>query len=150
MVIGRLAASARLALNTRARPWAPDTRRDNVPRRAKDARPPRNVARPVGPLYVSPARQCWVKRFMRGESRQGRHTMPHSYGNNHLHVIFSTRERRPTIPASTLAELWAVIAGIGRNHRLAMIKVGLAAGAGIFHLTSHVIRDIVCRVSISN
>ena len=50
--------------------------------------------------------------------------MPHSYANNLLHVVFSTRERRPTIPASALAELWAVIAGIGRNHRLAMIKVG--------------------------
>jgi len=50
--------------------------------------------------------------------------MPHSYANNFLHVVFSTRERRPTIPASVLAELWAVIAGIGRNHRLEMIKVG--------------------------
>ena len=58
--------------------------------------------------------------------------MPHSYGNNHLHVVFSTCERRPTIPASRLAELWAVIAGIGRNHRPAMIKVGRPLGRGFF------------------
>ena len=50
--------------------------------------------------------------------------MPHSYCNNLLHVVFSTRERKPTIPAALLAELWTVLAGIGRNHRLTMIKVG--------------------------
>ncbi len=50
--------------------------------------------------------------------------MPHSYANNLLHVIFSTRERKPTIPAASFAELWAVLAGIGRNHRLTVIKIG--------------------------
>ena len=50
--------------------------------------------------------------------------MPHSYANNLLHVVFSTRERKPTIPAASFGELWAVLAGIGRNHRLTMIKVG--------------------------
>ena len=40
--------------------------------------------------------------------------MPHSYANNLLHVVFSTRERKPTIPAASSAELWAVLAGIGR------------------------------------
>jgi len=50
--------------------------------------------------------------------------MPHSYTNNLLHVVFSTRERKPTIPASLFKELWAVMAGIGRNHRLTVIKIG--------------------------
>ena len=50
--------------------------------------------------------------------------MPHSYVNNLLHVVFSTRERKPTIPAASFAELWAVLAGIGRNHRLTVIKIG--------------------------
>ena len=50
--------------------------------------------------------------------------MPHSYANNLLHVVFSTRERKPTIPAASFAELWAVLAGIGRNHHLTVIKIG--------------------------
>jgi putative transposase len=50
--------------------------------------------------------------------------MPHSYANNLLHVVFSTRERKRTIPSGSLAELWAVMAGIGRNHRLMVIKIG--------------------------
>ncbi len=50
--------------------------------------------------------------------------MPHSYVNNLLHVVFSTRERKPIVPAASLAELWAVLAGIGRNHRLTVIKIG--------------------------
>jgi REP element-mobilizing transposase RayT len=50
--------------------------------------------------------------------------MPHSYTNNLLHVVFSTRERKPTIPTASLRELWAVMAGIGRNHRLTVIKIG--------------------------
>ena len=50
--------------------------------------------------------------------------MPHSYCNNLLHTVFSTRGRKPIIPAALLTELWAVLAGIGRNHRLTVIKVG--------------------------
>ena len=50
--------------------------------------------------------------------------MPHSYANNLLHVVFSTRERKPTIPAGSFGELWAILAGIGRNHRLTVIKIG--------------------------
>jgi len=50
--------------------------------------------------------------------------MPHSYTNHLLHVVFSTRERKPTIPTASLRELWAVMAGIGRNHRLTVIKIG--------------------------
>ena len=50
--------------------------------------------------------------------------MPHSHANNLLHVVFSTHERKPTIPPTSFAELWAVMAGIGRNHRLTVIKIG--------------------------
>jgi len=50
--------------------------------------------------------------------------MAHSYTNNLLHVVFSTRERKPTIPAALFKELWAVMAGIGRNHRLTVVKIG--------------------------
>jgi len=50
--------------------------------------------------------------------------MPHSYTKNLLHVVFSTRERKPTIPAAAFAELWAAMAGIGRNHSLTVIKIG--------------------------
>ena len=50
--------------------------------------------------------------------------MPHSYANNLVHLVFSTHERRPMIPPESIAELWAVMAGIGRNHRLTVIKIG--------------------------
>ena len=50
--------------------------------------------------------------------------MAHSYSNNLLHVVFSTRERKPTIPGALFKELWAVMAGIGRNHRLTVVKIG--------------------------
>ena len=50
--------------------------------------------------------------------------MPHSYTNNLLHVVFSTHERTPTIPTESFAELWAFLAGIGRNHRFTVIKIG--------------------------
>ena len=50
--------------------------------------------------------------------------MPHSYTNNLLHVVFSTRERKSTIPTASFRELWAVLAGIGKNHRLTVIKIG--------------------------
>ena len=50
--------------------------------------------------------------------------MPHSYTANHLHIVFSTRERRKQISAELRPKLWAYIAGVGRNHDLVIHEVG--------------------------
>lgn len=50
--------------------------------------------------------------------------MSHSYIQNKLHVVFSTKERRKSIPHETQRELWPYIVGIGRNHQLSIAAVG--------------------------
>jgi putative transposase len=50
--------------------------------------------------------------------------MPHSYTANHLHVVFSTRERRNQISAEMQPRLWAYMAGVGRKHQLVIHEVG--------------------------
>ncbi len=42
--------------------------------------------------------------------------MAHSYSRNHIHLIFSTKERRNFIPRDWQARLWAYIAGICKNY----------------------------------
>ena len=39
-------------------------------------------------------------------------TMAHSYARNHIHLVFSTKERQNTIPKEMQPKLWAYIAGI--------------------------------------
>ncbi|MGH9671282.1 MAG: IS200/IS605 family transposase [Terriglobales bacterium] len=50
--------------------------------------------------------------------------MAHSYCNNFVHVVFSTKERKPLIPAERLEKLWAYFAGIARNHNLTLLAAG--------------------------
>jgi len=50
--------------------------------------------------------------------------MAHSFSRNHLHVIFSTRERRKTIPREWQPRLWAYLAGICNNHGMIALAVG--------------------------
>lgn len=50
--------------------------------------------------------------------------MSHSYCNNLVHVVFSTKERKPLIPADRLEKLWAYFVGIGRNHDLPLLAAG--------------------------
>jgi putative transposase len=50
--------------------------------------------------------------------------MAHSFSRNHLHVIFSTRERRKTIPRECQPRLWAYLAGICKNHGMIALAVG--------------------------
>jgi putative transposase len=42
--------------------------------------------------------------------------MSHSYSQNHLHVVFSTKERKTLIAKPTQPKLWSYTAGIARNH----------------------------------
>lgn len=77
------------------------------------------------------------------------YAMPHSYSANHLHIVFSTRERRKQITAVVRPKLWAYIAGVGRNHSLIIHEVGgyedhthvlLSLPATV--LLAHAIRDL--------
>ncbi|HEX7287060.1 MAG TPA: IS200/IS605 family transposase [Candidatus Angelobacter sp.] len=41
--------------------------------------------------------------------------MSHTYAQNHLHVVFSTKGRSKIIDKASQPKLWSYIAGIGRN-----------------------------------
>ena len=47
--------------------------------------------------------------------------MSHTFSQNHLHVVFSTKERKKLIPPSMQPKLWAYMAGIARNHEFLVL-----------------------------
>jgi putative transposase len=54
---------------------------------------------------------------------EGRH-MSHTYVQNHLHVVFSTKERRKLIKKALQPKLWSYMAGIARNHGFFVLANG--------------------------
>ena len=42
--------------------------------------------------------------------------MAHTFSQNHVHVVFSTKDRRKIICKALQPELWAYLAGISINH----------------------------------
>ena len=50
--------------------------------------------------------------------------MSHSYSSNRIHVIFSTKERRPSIDEDLQPKLWAYMAGIAHNQGFDAIIIG--------------------------
>ncbi len=50
--------------------------------------------------------------------------MSHTYAQNHLHVVFSTKERRKLIDQQTQPMLWSYLGGIGRNHGFLVLANG--------------------------
>lgn len=50
--------------------------------------------------------------------------MSHSHFRNLVHVVFSTKERKATIPTSDLLKLWAYLIGIGKNLKVLVIAAG--------------------------
>ena len=50
--------------------------------------------------------------------------MAHSYSRNHIHLVFSTKERRNTIPKERQPKLWAYIAGICKNYEMIAVAIG--------------------------
>jgi hypothetical protein len=42
--------------------------------------------------------------------------MPHSFVQNYVHVVFSTKERETLLSKPMQPKLWAYMAGIARNH----------------------------------
>lgn len=50
--------------------------------------------------------------------------MSHTYSQNHLHIVFSTKERIKIIQPSMQPKLWAYMAGIARNHDFLVLANG--------------------------
>jgi REP element-mobilizing transposase RayT len=50
--------------------------------------------------------------------------MAHTYASNFIHCVFSTKERRPLIPAARTAELYAYLGGIARGEGFSLMAAG--------------------------
>jgi putative transposase len=50
--------------------------------------------------------------------------MSHTYANNIVHCVFSTKDRRPLIPAARTDELYAYMGGIARGEGFALMAAG--------------------------
>jgi putative transposase len=50
--------------------------------------------------------------------------MSHTYAQNVIHVVFSTKDRRKTIPAEFQPKLWAYSAGICKNQGIFVHAIG--------------------------
>lgn len=53
-----------------------------------------------------------------------RWAMPHSYSQNLIHLVFSTKDRRDLIPATLQPRLWKYLAGIALHHGLHPKAIG--------------------------
>jgi REP element-mobilizing transposase RayT len=50
--------------------------------------------------------------------------MGSSYISNHIHVVFSTKNRVRSIKEQMQSKLWAYMAGIAENHGMHALKIG--------------------------
>jgi len=50
--------------------------------------------------------------------------MGSSYISNHIHVVFSTKNRLRSIQEHMQPKLWAYMAGIAENHGMHAVKIG--------------------------
>jgi putative transposase len=50
--------------------------------------------------------------------------MAHTYSSNFIHCIFSTKDRKPLIPAQRMSDLFAYLGGIARGEGFSLIAAG--------------------------
>ena len=50
--------------------------------------------------------------------------MSHSYSNNYVHAVFSTKDRQALIPAEFEKRLYPFIASIAREHKIPLLAAG--------------------------
>jgi putative transposase len=50
--------------------------------------------------------------------------LAHTFSRNHVHLIFSTKDRHKTIATKFQPRLWAYLAGIAKNHGMIALAVG--------------------------
>ncbi len=62
--------------------------------------------------------------------------MSHAFVKNHIHLVFSTKDRQPSISKDVQPELWSYLAGICRNQKMVAIAInGMSDHAHLlFHL----------------
>jgi putative transposase len=62
--------------------------------------------------------------------------MSHAFVRNHIHLVFSTKDRQPSISKDVQPELWSYLAGICRNQKMTAIAInGMSDHTHIlFHL----------------
>jgi REP element-mobilizing transposase RayT len=68
---------------------------------------------------VSAGKKCSLK-----SERRRRATLSHTYVQNIIHVVFSTKGRRKLIPREMKERLWAYIAGICKNEKIFVHAIG--------------------------
>ncbi len=95
-----------------------------------------NLAQGGNLWYTSPVRM----------SPGGATQLSHSFAENHLHAVFSTKERRNLIAKEIQPKLWAYIAGIGRNHGMVVRAVG--GGANHAHVLFRLTADLALAKAI--
>jgi len=69
--------------------------------------------------------------------------MAHTYSSNYIHMVFSTAQRLPTIPADRSERLYEYIAGIGRKIQVRTV----AAGGTANHV--HLLLLVPTKISIA-
>ena len=50
--------------------------------------------------------------------------MPHSYAQNHIHLVFSTKGRRTLVVKALQRRLWAYMAGICKSYDMLVFAIG--------------------------
>jgi len=50
--------------------------------------------------------------------------MAHTYASNFVHCIFSTKDRRPTLPSDRMADLYSYFGGVARSEGLTLVAAG--------------------------
>jgi putative transposase len=85
---------------------------------------------------VSPVRKGWdidpsddPERRRRGTNtcypaRNLAAPMSHSYSNNYVHVVYSTKDRKDLIPTGFEKQLYSFIASIAREHKIPLLAAG--------------------------
>jgi putative transposase len=48
----------------------------------------------------------------------------HTFSRNHIHLVFSTKDRRNSIAKECQPRLWAYLAGICKNHEMIALTIG--------------------------
>jgi putative transposase len=50
--------------------------------------------------------------------------LAHTFSRNHIHLVFSTKDRRNIIAKEWQPQLWAYLAGICKNHEMIALAIG--------------------------
>ncbi len=69
--------------------------------------------------------------------------MAHTYANNFVHCVFSTKDRAPHIPAERAPKLYAFLSGIAQSEGFSLVAVGGTAN----HLHLLIVLSATCSLS---